>query len=102
MDFRSASSHAEANAIAQAAKLGIVTDGLILYCTTRPYAPCMKLLAQAGVIKVFYELGYDNPEMGWLDGILPMEQFSIGQMEVELAIQMLHPNTSRRRLARTE
>lgn len=96
------SSHAEANAIAQAARLGITTNGAVLYCTTRPCMPCTKLLVQAGIIKVFYELDYDDPITNWLNDILPMEQLTVSMDVMKLAMDILRPETSRRRLARTE
>jgi len=95
------SSHAEANAIAQAARLGIATEGAILYCTTSPCVLCTKLLVQAGVIKVFYELDYESNDGNWLK-VLLMEQLQVSCQAVELAQAMLTPFTSRRRLAKTE
>ncbi len=42
-------SHAEANAIVQAAKHGVSTDGATAYITASPCWGCFKLLASAGV-----------------------------------------------------
>ena len=100
-DRACASAHAEANAVAQAARMGIAVDGSTLYCTTRPCAPCAKLLAQSGVIKVFYELDYDDPDDGWLLDILPMERLEVSPEALEAAMAVLQPGTSRRRLGRT-
>jgi len=44
--------HAEANAIAQAAKNGIRLEGAELYITASPCWTCFKLLANAGIIKI--------------------------------------------------
>jgi len=42
--------HAEANAIAQAAKMGHEVNGATLYCTNVPCYTCAKLLINAGVV----------------------------------------------------
>jgi len=95
------SSHAEANAIAQAARLGIAAKGATLYCTTRPCVVCTKLLIQAGIIKVYYELDYDSPEEQWLQA-LDMERLEISLEALAVALKTLQPNTSRRRLEKTK
>lgn len=46
--------HAEANAIAQAAKHGARIDGATCYVTASPCWGCAKLLLNAGVIRVVY------------------------------------------------
>jgi dCMP deaminase len=51
----SRSIHAEANAIAQAAKHGINTSGAIIYVTLEPCLACLKLVISAGIREVFYE-----------------------------------------------
>lgn len=50
--------HAEANAIAFAAKVGIALEGSSLYCTTSPCIKCAELIIQSGIIKVFYTTRY--------------------------------------------
>ena len=49
--------HAEENAIAQAAKHGIATDKASIYITHAPCFRCAKLLVNAGIKFVFYDLG---------------------------------------------
>jgi dCMP deaminase len=46
--------HAEANAILQAARNGVAIAGAELYTTASPCWPCFKLIANAGVKKVYY------------------------------------------------
>jgi dCMP deaminase len=46
--------HAEANAILQAARNGVAIGGAELYTTASPCWPCFKLIANAGVKKVYY------------------------------------------------
>ncbi len=50
--------HAEANAIAQAAKYGISIDGATLYCKIEPCLDCTKLLISAGIKRVVCENRY--------------------------------------------
>ena len=47
-------SHAEANAIVQAAKNGIKIDGSEIYVTASPCYNCFKLIANSGIKVIFY------------------------------------------------
>jgi dCMP deaminase len=53
-------SHAEGNAIAQAARMGIATDGAALYCTDEPCSFCTKSILNAGVSRVVYMRPYPD------------------------------------------
>ncbi len=46
--------HAEANAILQAAKNGVAVDGAEIYTTASPCWPCFKLIANAGIGRVYF------------------------------------------------
>jgi dCMP deaminase len=46
--------HAEANAILQAAKNGVMIDGAELYTTASPCWTCFKLIANAGLKAIYY------------------------------------------------
>lgn len=50
--------HAEQNAIAQAAKLGVSLERATLYCHMTPCYVCAKLMINAGVIKVIANKDY--------------------------------------------
>tara|TARA_B100000745_G_C20108171_1_gene379259 strand:- start:79 stop:924 length:846 start_codon:yes stop_codon:yes gene_type:complete len=50
--------HAEVAAIGAAAKAGIVTDGAELFVTDFPCPYCARLIAKAGIKKVYYLRGY--------------------------------------------
>lgn len=50
--------HAEQNAIVQAARLGISIDEGTLYCTMMPCAACAKMIANVGIIRVVCEKKY--------------------------------------------
>jgi dCMP deaminase len=52
--------HAEANAIAQAARHGIRIEGATLYTTASPCYDCAKLIINAGIEKVIYGEHYDS------------------------------------------
>lgn len=53
--------HAEQNAIIQAANHGVIVKGSILYCTNQPCSICAKMIINAGVEKVYYKDGYNDP-----------------------------------------
>ena len=53
--------HAEQNAIIQAAYHGTSIKGATLYCTNKPCVICSKMIINAGITKIFYEEGYDDP-----------------------------------------
>ncbi|MCY3412294.1 MAG: dCMP deaminase family protein [Candidatus Heimdallarchaeota archaeon] len=46
--------HAEANAIIQAAKHGVRLEGASIYVTASPCFNCFKLIANAGIKKIYY------------------------------------------------
>jgi dCMP deaminase len=51
--------HAEANAIAQAAKHGICTSGATIYVTLEPCVSCLKLIISTGIREIFYETDFN-------------------------------------------
>ena len=52
--------HAEQNAIIQAAKLGSSIDGATLYCTHQPCVICAKMIVNSGIRRVVYKYGYPD------------------------------------------
>ena len=52
--------HAEQNAILQAAKLGVNIEGSTLYCTHQPCILCAKMIVNAGIVRVVYHSGYPD------------------------------------------
>ncbi len=52
--------HAEQNAIIQAAKIGVSTEGSILYVTTQPCVICAKMLINAGIVKIIHKGDYPD------------------------------------------
>lgn len=52
--------HAEQNAIIQAAMYGIRIKGSYLYCTDQPCITCVKMIINAGIVKIFYRKSYPD------------------------------------------
>ena len=53
--------HAETNAILQAAKNGVMINNSEIYITASPCWPCFKIIANAGIKKIYYgEFYRDN------------------------------------------
>ncbi|WP_047267572.1 deoxycytidylate deaminase [Marinitoga sp. 1197] len=52
--------HAEQNALMQAAKFGISTDGAYIYVTHQPCSICARLIINAGIKKVIYGGNYPD------------------------------------------
>jgi len=52
--------HAEQNAIIQAAMYGISIKNSCLYCTDQPCITCVKMIINAGIIKIFYKNNYPD------------------------------------------
>ena len=67
--------HAEQNAIIQAAKMGICIDGATLYCTHQPCAICTKMIINSGIKRVVYQHGYPDE--------FSLELFSEAGVEIE-------------------
>ena len=56
-------SHAEANAIVQAAKNGVKIDGSEIYVTASPCYNCFKLIANSGIKVIFYNELYRDEQI---------------------------------------
>lgn len=71
--------HAEANAIAFAARHGVPTDGSELYSTASPCIDCAKLIISAGVRHVFYLEEYRDlsPVLIMVDSGIRVERFKL-------------------------
>lgn len=50
--------HAEANAIAFAARYGSPTEGAEMYVTHSPCVPCAQLIVNSGIVRVVYGTAY--------------------------------------------
>jgi len=103
-------SHAEANAIAQAARYGVAIKGASLYVTLEPCFVCIKLLATAQIEKVFFEVSYESRDgvrdAFWKDavkeaGFTIFQQLSISEGTLAYILPSLEKITSRRRLPAT-
>jgi dCMP deaminase len=103
-------SHAEANAIAQAARYGVAIKGAALYVTLQPCFVCLKLLATAQIKRVYFELAYESLDAArdafWEEavreaGIEVFQQLTISKGAMDFILPSLKEVTSRRRLPAT-
>lgn len=103
-------SHAEANAIAQAARFGISLEGASLYCTLAPCYVCLKLIASAGIKEVYYEYDYESRDFErdsfWREaikeaGLRVFQQIKVSEKTLQEVMEILKFPTSQRRLPPT-
>ena len=52
--------HAEQNAIIQAARMGLSVEGATLYCTHQPCVICAKMIINSGISRIVYREGYPD------------------------------------------
>jgi dCMP deaminase len=103
------SSHAEVNAINQAARFGTSLENATLYCTLEPCNWCFKQLIQAGIKEIYFESQYDSKNrefdsfwrqiMETHKEIRVFEQISISEQAKQMMIQTLLDNSTRRLIA---
>jgi dCMP deaminase len=99
------SSHAEVNAVDQAARFGISLEGSSLYCTLEPCNWCFKQLIQAGIREIYFEKSYDSKnkefDLYWRkimesnESIKVFKQISLSSDVLEMALQMLCASSTR-------
>src|SRR4030067_2157960 len=99
------SSHAEVNAIDQAARFGISLDGAVLYCTLEPCNWCFKQLIQAGIREIYFEEPYESQnrefDLYWRgimesnDSITEFRQVQISTEAVDMVIRVLQSSSAR-------
>ncbi|MEW6349074.1 MAG: dCMP deaminase family protein [Thermodesulfobacteriota bacterium] len=100
------SSHAEVNAVDQAARFGISLDGAALYSTLEPCNWCFKQLIQAGIREIYYEQSYDSGhkefDLYWRsimqssESIPVFEQVTVSEAALEMVIDILRGSSGRR------
>jgi dCMP deaminase len=93
------SSHAEVNAIDQAARFGIPLEGAVLYCTLEPCNWCFKQLIQAGIREIYFEESYDSKnkefDLYWRqimeshEGIRVFEQISLSREALDMVTAVM-------------
>ncbi len=87
--------HAEANAIAQAAKHGISTQGATIYVTLEPCISCLKLIISAGIKEVFYETEFNFGEKLMVrnsfvdDGLVKLNKIQVSEQIANRAASFL-------------
>ena len=65
--------HAEANALVQAARNGVRVDGAAIYVTASPCFGCFKLIANAGLMKIAFGEFYRDQRIFEFSSALGME-----------------------------
>ena len=103
------SSHAEVNAIDQAARFGISLEGAVLYCTLEPCNWCFKQLIQAGIREIYFEESYDSQnkqfDLYWRqimeshESIRVFKQISVSEQSLEMVLRVLTGSSARRMAA---
>ncbi|MGL5083446.1 MAG: deoxycytidylate deaminase [Microcoleaceae cyanobacterium] len=92
--------HAEANAIAQAAKHGISCAGASIYVTLEPCLSCLKLIISAGIKQVYYETTFNSGEKAIVrdlfvqDGLVNLKQITLSEPILRKAATFLLQPTS--------
>ncbi|MGO9122416.1 MAG: deoxycytidylate deaminase [Desulfomonilaceae bacterium] len=99
------SSHAEVNAVDQAARFGISLEGASLYCTLEPCNWCFKQLIQAGITEIYYEEPYQSRnkefDLYWRgimesnDSIREFRQIQISGEAVDMVMSVLQGSSMR-------
>ena len=99
------SSHAEVNAIDQAARFGISLDGAAVYCTLEPCNWCFKQLIQAGIKAIYFEEAYESKNkefdqywrsiMESSESIRVFEQIGVSNEALDMVISVLQGTSQR-------
>ncbi|MFO7029432.1 cytidine deaminase [Limnospira fusiformis CCALA 023] len=92
--------HAEANAIAQAAKHGICCAGASIYVTLEPCIYCLKLIISTGIKEVYYEKVFNSGEKAMLrdmfvqEGLVSIKQIHLSEeIAKQGAMFLLNPTS---------
>lgn len=92
--------HAEANAIAQAAKHGIATNGATIYVTLEPCLSCLKLIISAGIKEVYYETPFNTGDSNIVrdsfisEDLVILKQIELTESTLQRAVEFLLNPTS--------
>ena len=104
------STHAEVNAISQAAERGISIEGATLYVTLAPCRPCLSLLSKNNIKAIYYEYAYESgsleDDIAWKNEVNESsleicEQLIIPPETYQYCLKDIQLPTSRRRLRAT-
>ena len=96
----SRSVHAEANAIAQAAKHGICCEKASIYVTLEPCISCLKLIISTGIKEVFYETVFNYGEKAMVrdlyinDGLVTLKPIKLSEEISKFGAEFLLNPTS--------
>lgn len=79
--------HAEHNCILQAARRGVATDGSTIYTTHYPCFDCCKVLIQAGVHDIVYEIPYRRDDMRNQRALQWLQEVGIRIISIDVAVE---------------
>jgi len=92
--------HAEANAIAQAAKHGVSCTGASIYVTLEPCISCLKLIISAGIKEVYYETVFNSGDKLMVrdlfvnDGLVTLKQIQLSEeIAKKTVLYLLNPTS---------
>jgi dCMP deaminase len=86
--------HAEANAIMQAARNGVSVAGAEIYTTASPCWPCFKLIANAGLTRVYYGEFYRDEKSLAVARQAGIELVDLGRESPAAALDVVDSKTS--------
>jgi dCMP deaminase len=92
--------HAEANALALAAKHGISTDGASIYVTLEPCLYCLKSMISAGIREIIYETEFNSGQTAYVrdsfikEGLITLRQFHLSEATARKAALFIKHQTS--------
>ena len=99
------SSHAEVNAIDQAARFGIPLEGASVYCTLEPCNWCWKQLIQAGIKAIYFAEPYESQnkefDIHWRkimeshEGIREFTRVTVSDNALEMVMAVLRGSSAR-------
>ena len=84
--------HAEANAILQAAKNGVMINGASIYVTASPCWTCFKMLANVGIRKVYYGEFYRDDRIFEVASELEIELVDLSYVLSSMQIPSADPS----------
>lgn len=73
--------HAEANAIVQAARNGVILEGSTIYTTASPCWPCFKLISNSGIKKIVFGEFYRDDRIFEVAQLIGIELVDLSKVD---------------------
>lgn len=81
--------HSEANAIVQAARMGVRIEGAHIYVTSSPCWNCFRLIANAGIVRICFGEFYRDPRIFEYSKLLAIELVDMQDVASKLVGRLL-------------